>query len=416
MPTWDLEYMLLFGPPENKLELLHGQTPCSFPFADRATADAHFALWAETLARWQGFTDPPARAADDALVKEFGKFKLEQYRRPIRLEVPSALEVFRWAHGCFWHRSLWPMQPAGFETGVDRPPDHGDIKLNLWGIFREAQKRLGIEGQGIGGVDISLTDTDGVQPDFFFFRGPRNQNLIAGQYFLGIPQLIMEVLSPFSRAIDRGPRKDVYRRAGVPHLWLIEPLTRTIELHRLVDGEYRLHATAGAGQALDVPGFEGMTIEADRVFDTQSSRFNDEPAAEVVTPKAWAIPRDSTVGLQHLILLGHAERRREIWDNQSPCFLAFGSSEEASHRLDRFVLEASQWEGVKGPTPVEVEPDIETADVGRFHFVRQGHVVRLNVDVSGLLYRELLTVTADRKAWDWGETTEIRELNDADVH
>ncbi len=203
MPTWDLEYMLLFGPPENKLELLYGQTPCSFPFADRATADAHFSLWSQTLARWQGVPDPPVHAMDDALVKEFGKFKLKQYRRPIRLEVPSALEAYHWAHGCFWHRSLWPMQPAGFEAGIEWPQDHWDIKLNLWSIFREAKELHGVEGQGIGGVDISLTDADGVQPDFFFFRGPRDQNLILGQYFRGVPQLIMEVLSPFSRDRSR---------------------------------------------------------------------------------------------------------------------------------------------------------------------------------------------------------------------
>jgi hypothetical protein len=26
MPQFDLEYLLLFGPPENKLELIHGKT------------------------------------------------------------------------------------------------------------------------------------------------------------------------------------------------------------------------------------------------------------------------------------------------------------------------------------------------------------------------------------------------------
>jgi Uma2 family endonuclease len=411
MPAWDLEYMLLFGPPENKLELLDGKTPCLFPFADRATADAHFELWSRTLARWQGIADPPARTVDGmlgngTLGKEFGKFTLEQYRRPIRLEVPSVLNAYHWAHVCFWRRSLWPMQPAGFETASEWSQDHWDIRHNLWRIFEEAKERLGIEGQGIGGVDISLTATDAVLPDFFFFRGPRDQNLISNQYFRGVPQLIMEVLSPFSRAIDLGPRKEIYRRAGVPQLWLIEPLTRTIELHQLIEDEYRLQATAGVGQALAVPGFDGLTIEADRVFDTQSSRFKDKPSAGDGRPESWAIPRDQVVGLQHLILLGHAERRREIWNNQSPCFLAFGSSEEASHRLDRFLLEASRWEGAAVPKRVEIEPDMETADVGRFHFVRQGHIVRLNVDVSGLLYRELLTVTADRKAWDWGEETD----------
>ena len=105
MPTWDLEYMLLFGPPENKLELLHGMTPCSFPFVDRALADEHFEAWAAALARWQGVADPPARVVDGTLVKEFGKFKLEQHRRPIRLEVPSVSEAFRWAYRSFWNRA-----------------------------------------------------------------------------------------------------------------------------------------------------------------------------------------------------------------------------------------------------------------------------------------------------------------------
>lgn len=408
MTTWGLEYMLLFGPPGNKLELLDGRTPCSFPFLDRAIADAHFASWAATLARWQDMPDPPARAVDGTLSKSFGKFTLEQYRTPIRLEVPSELAAFHWARTSFWDRSLWPRQPGGFERGFDCMQDHWDIKLNLWRIFEDAKEQLGFQGEGIGGVDVSLTDADAVQPDYFFFPGPRERHLIEDQYFKGVPQLIVEVLSPCSRAIDRGPRKEVYRRAGVPQLWLIEPLTRTIEQYRLTDGEFHIEATAGMGHRFPVRGVEGMTIDADRIFETQSSRFQRERATEEDVgederPRAWAIPRDRVVGLQHLILLGHTERRREIWNNQSPCFLAFGSAEEASHRLDRFLAEAARWTGTTMPEPVEIEPGIETADVGQFHFIRQGKVVRLNVDVSGLLYRALLDVTANHDAWDWGE-------------
>jgi hypothetical protein len=109
------------------------------------------------------------------------------------------------------------------------------------------------------------------------------------------------------------------------------------------------------------------------------------------------------VGLQHLILLGHAERRREIWNNQSPCFLPFGSSDEARHRLDRFIFAAARWEDKPIVKPVSVEPELDTATVGRFHFSRHGHTVRLNVDVDARLYRSLLDVTANRRAWDWGD-------------
>lgn len=402
-PMLGLEYMLLFGPPENKLELLRGRTPCSFPFLDRATADAHSSLWAATLARWQRVPDRPARHAGAVDVKKFGGFRLKQYRAPIRLEVPSDLDAYHWAHSCFWDRRLWPMQPTGFETGHDVAQDHWDIKLNLWSIFNDARHRLGFQGDGIGGVNVSLTDTDAVQPDFVFFPGRRTEHLIADEYFRGVPHLVVEVLSPFSRAIDRGPRKEVYRRAGVAHLWLIEPLTRTVEVYRLERGEYRLLTTGGVADEFAVPEFDGLIIAGARLFDTQSSRHAWPRAARAERTPGWAIPRDQVVGLQHLILLGHAERRREIWDNRSPCVLAFGSAEEAEHRLRQFVMEAARWEDAAAPSVVPVEPDVEAADVGRFHFVRQSHVVRLNVDVDGLLYRALLEVTAKREAWDWGD-------------
>ena len=283
MTRWDLEYLLLFGPPQNKLELLDGRTPCSFPFLARAEADVHFAAWAQTLARWQGVTDPPVRRRGDADVKQFGRFELAQYRRPIRLEVPSEIDAYHWAHGCFFDRSLWPGQPPGHGAGFESPHRHSKIKLNLWMLFEDA----GVEGYGIGGVDISLTDRDAVQPDYFFYPGAKARHLIGGQYFQGVPLLVMEVLSPFSRAIDRGPRKERYRLAGVPQLWLIEPLTSTVELYLLIDGEYRLTEMATAGQTIKVPGLEPFELSVDAIFDTGKDWPTSVDAEDA--PSQWAI-------------------------------------------------------------------------------------------------------------------------------
>ena len=398
MPQWDLEYLLLFGPPENKLELLRGTTPCSFPFRDRAEADAHFAAWSQTLARWQGVSDPPVEPIHGADGKRLGRFTLKQYRRPIRLDVPSEINAYHRASECFFDRSLWPDQPQGFEAGFESPQRHWRAKLNLWNLFREAD----LDGGGIGGVDISLTDRDGLQPDHVYYPGPRDDHTIGGQYYRGVPLLVMEVLSPFSRAIDRGPRKERYRRAGVPQLWLLEPLTSTVELHQLVGGEYQLTHSATSGQSIRVPGLDPFELPVDAIFDADddwptAGRGDREPS------DGWSIPPDVTVGLQHLILLGHAERRREIWDDRAPCFLAFGSAEEARLRLDRFVLEAARWEDRPAVPVRPVEPDVDVATVGRFHFARHRHVVRLDVAVDGRLYRALLDATADRAAWDWGD-------------
>ena len=46
---WDLEYLFLFGVPDNKWEILRGRSRWAFPFLTREVAEAHFALWAETF-------------------------------------------------------------------------------------------------------------------------------------------------------------------------------------------------------------------------------------------------------------------------------------------------------------------------------------------------------------------------------
>ncbi len=405
MELLGLEYMLLFGPPENKLELLEGRTPCSFPFLDRAEADAHFAEWSRTLARWQGVSEPAPETIDDHHISRFNKFSLEQYRRPLRLEVPSILDVYHWAYTSFWDRALWPMQPAGFDAGVEFMQDHWDVKHNLWRVFEDARGEQGIPGEGIGGVDVVLTETDVVQPDHVWYCSPRSEHMIANNYYCGTPSLIMEVLSPFSRAVDRGPRMQLYCRVGVPQLWLMEPLTRTIELYLLKAGQYVLAGTAGPGQRISVPGFNGLTLNSDEVFDTQSRRHTEwhRDSSRLEPVPNWVVPRETVVGLQHLLLLGHTERRREIWRNQVPCVLAFGSSEEAHHRLEQFVDEAVRWEELQRVLPKRIEPELEVSDVGRFHFCRRGHVVHLNVEVDGRLYRKLLEINTRREAWDWGE-------------
>src|SRR6266851_4391095 len=92
---WGLEYALLFGAPENKLELLDGRTPLSWPFPDRETAEVHFADWIETLCRWQGISQPPTvRKTAEKWTVEVNGYVLDLYPRPIHLEIPFTGDTF----------------------------------------------------------------------------------------------------------------------------------------------------------------------------------------------------------------------------------------------------------------------------------------------------------------------------------
>jgi hypothetical protein len=103
------------------------------------------------------------------------------------------------------------------------------------------------------------------------------------------------------------------------------------------------------------------------------------------------------------MLLGHAERRREVWGGRVPCRLAFASEREAELRFRGFLDDAARWEAAPVPTPGPLETAGEHAEVGRFRVIRRGGVINLDVRVDGRLHRELLRVCATREAWDWGD-------------
>ncbi len=46
------------------------------------------------------------------------------------------------------------------------------------------------------------------------------------------PDWVCEVLSPSTASLDRVKKKHIYAREGVSHLWLIDPLARTLEVLR----------------------------------------------------------------------------------------------------------------------------------------------------------------------------------------
>jgi Uma2 family endonuclease len=399
---WGLEYALLFGVPNNKLELIDGRSRWAFPFLRREEAEAHFAEWVATLCHWRGVESPAVRKGRKRWEAEAGGFGLELAPLPIELYAPFDGETFRTLYSIPWRRELWVGQPAGREEGWEDAQRHYDVQLNLWTLFGELCGRHG--GQHAGRVDVVLSDTAAVAPDQYYFRKSKDECMIEGDYFRGVPDLIAEVLSPPTREIDRGPRKELYRRAGVRHLWLLDPEPESVEVYELSGPDYRLVSAHGPGDEFCPSLFPDEAVSVDALFNTQWKRHGGGLAPGQPTPMPeWLVPQEKRLGLEHLFLFGHPERRWEIWGNRAPSVLAFGSPREARARLGPFLEEAARWEQTPVPAAVGVGPDAEQAEVGRFRFTRSGRHVRLDVAVDARKYWDLLRVWSRREAWDWGE-------------
>jgi putative restriction endonuclease len=228
--------------------------------------------------------------------------------------------------------------------------------------------------------------------------------MINGDYFRGAPDLVAEVLSPPSREIDRGPRFLVYERACVPRLWLLDPELETVETYSLAGQKLHLDRTYRAGDQLIADLFPVEAIDVSKLFETQAKRHGDVPAPREPRPiPEWIISPEVQLGLEYFFLLGHPDRRWEIWGNRCHSVLAFGSATEAKARLGNFVREACQWEGVSLVTPQSITDSAEQAEVGRFKLTRTERYVKLDVAVDALKYQQLLEVWARDDVWDWGE-------------
>jgi Uma2 family endonuclease len=77
-------------------------------------------------------------------------------------------------------------------------------------------------------------------PDLAGWRRERMPRLPQAAALELPPDWVCEVLSPSTAAIDRADKMPIYASVSVPHVWLVDPLVRTLEVYRLDGGTYRV--------------------------------------------------------------------------------------------------------------------------------------------------------------------------------
>ena len=164
------------------------------------------------------------------------------------------------------------------ELVVSPRPDapHAKAASDL-GVLLGSPFRMGVGGPGGWvllfeprirfGRDVRVPDLAGWRKERFVDmprRGP-----------IGIvPDWICEVLSPSTEAIDRGEKRALYGRFEVPHLWLVGPASRTLEVFRWTpDGWLVISVHTGEAKIRAEP-FDAVELELGQLW---LPREPDEP-------------------------------------------------------------------------------------------------------------------------------------------
>jgi Uma2 family endonuclease len=99
-------------------------------------------------------------------------------------------------------------------------------------------------------------DLPGRAPDLFFVKKAR-LNHLKPVYFDGPGDVVIEIISPSSRGVDRGEKFYEYEQGGVPEFWLIDPPRKQAEFFFLgSDGIYHpAPITGGTFKSKVLKGF-----------------------------------------------------------------------------------------------------------------------------------------------------------------
>jgi Uma2 family endonuclease len=132
--------------------------------------------------------------------------------------------------------------------GFQRPP--GDAPTGSgWWFLTEPELRFG--------NDVLVPDQGG-------WRRTNLATVPNVAAFTRPPDWVCEVISPSTGRIDRSRKMRIYAREGIGHLWLVEPILRTIEVYRFKDGAWMVAAVHEGDAPARIEPFDAIALDVTR--------------------------------------------------------------------------------------------------------------------------------------------------------
>ncbi len=113
---------------------------------------------------------------------------------------------------------------------------HIRVAGNIYTIFANFLKGKKCEAFP-DGTELHLDEENVFVPDAMIVCNP---DIVQKQGIFGIPDLVVEVLSPSTAKNDIGEKKEVYEKHGVKEYWIVSPIARSIEVYLLREGKFHL--------------------------------------------------------------------------------------------------------------------------------------------------------------------------------
>jgi Uma2 family endonuclease len=112
-------------------------------------------------------------------------------------------------------------------------------------------------------IDVILAPEDIVQPDVIFVSAS-NAGRVTLKNIQGAPDLVLEVLSPSTASVARGPKLALCERTGVIEVWIADPASGTMEIHEF--GSPRRTRVYKDDQSFETAVLPGLSVRLSDIF------------------------------------------------------------------------------------------------------------------------------------------------------
>jgi Uma2 family endonuclease len=141
---------------------------------------------------------------------------------------------------------------------------HQKILLNLTGPFWMFLENHPLGELRFAPLDVILSEHDVLEPDLLLVLNEHKD--VLQDWVRGAPDLVIEILSPSTKARDRGIKLKAYARYGVREYWIVDPVAHVVEVYRLTAEGFHLATIFAKGDLVETPLLPGFSLAVDAIF------------------------------------------------------------------------------------------------------------------------------------------------------
>jgi Uma2 family endonuclease len=138
------------------------------------------------------------------------------------------------------------------------------LQMNLYNYLQTTPVGLLVPGPG-----AVFSQSDAVIPDLVFVRNERLNKIVENERFVGVPDLVIEVLSPGkeNRERDLMVKRQLYAKYGVKEYWIVDSENLSVLIFRSREQTLEEIAVVSGDDEVTSPLLPGFQLKVMAIFN-----------------------------------------------------------------------------------------------------------------------------------------------------